>query len=34
LIQRSPSSKNFDQQVEHVHGLCGTVGVARRDCGS
>src|ERR1700730_16893737 len=26
--------EKFDQQVEHVHGFCGTVGVARHDCGS
>jgi len=26
--------EKFDQQVEHVDGFCGTVGVARHDCGS
>ena len=26
--------EKFDQQVEHVHGFCGTMGVAQHDCGS
>jgi hypothetical protein len=26
--------EKFDWQVEHIHGFCGTVGVARHDCGS
>ena len=26
--------EKFDQQVEHVHGFCGTVSAARDDCAS